>query len=154
MTRTSVLLTAIAALLAAGTATASAQSKGPTGVWVNQEKSTAVRVQRCGKSLCGSVTWLREPLNKAGQPKVDRENPDPKLRNRRLLGLPVLLNMKPDGQNRWSGRIYNADDGRTYVSHIEMASANQMQVQGCVLGGLICRKMNWTRDTDGRFAKN
>jgi len=149
MIRTVTILAATAALTAS-TFAASAQTN-PTGVWVNDERSTAVRVVRCGEALCGTVAWLREPRDKQGQPKVDRHNSNPKLRQRPLMGLPVLLGMKPSGENRWSGHIYNADDGRTYVSHIQMTSANAMQVQGCVLGGLICRKMNWARDTDGRY---
>jgi uncharacterized protein (DUF2147 family) len=124
---------------------ASAQKADPTGVWINQEGSTKVRVSKCGAGLCGSVAWLREPNDRAGQPKVDKENPDASKRNRRLIGLPVLLNMKPNGDGKWSGRIYNADDGNTYVSNVELASANAMKVQGCVLGGLICKNMNWTR---------
>ena len=142
-----------AVLATAGIERAAAQQQpDPTGIWVNQERSTKVRVSRCGGALCGSVSWLREPLDREGKPKVDRENPDASQRGRRLIGLPVLLNMKPSGDNRWSGRIYNADDGNTYMSHVEMASADSMRVQGCVLGGLICRNMTWSRDGGGKSA--
>ncbi len=151
MTRLPALVSSLALMLALP-GVAAAQAGDPAGVWINQEGSTKVRVSRCGEALCGSVAWLREPLDRAGQPKVDRENPDASKRNRRLIGLPVLLNMKPAGANKWSGRIYNADDGNTYISNIEMAGTNAMRVQGCVLGGLICKTMNWSRD--GRAAAN
>jgi uncharacterized protein (DUF2147 family) len=154
--KTTATLAAIATAfaIAASGAPAHAQSNDPTGVWINQEGSTKVRVTRCGDALCGSVSWLREPLDKQGKPKVDRSNPDESKRGRRLIGLPVLLSMKPNGANKWSGRIYNADDGNTYVSNIEMASANAMRVQGCVLGGLICKNMNWRRDGNASSEAN
>lgn len=122
-----------------------AAAADPTGVWVNRAGDTRIQVSRCGGALCGRVAWLREPRNAKGQPKVDRRNPNPAMRERRLIGLPVLLNMKPAGERRWSGHIYNADDGRTYASTIQLAAADSMKVQGCVLGGVLCRTMSWTR---------
>jgi uncharacterized protein (DUF2147 family) len=34
-----------------------------------------------------------------------------------MPGLPVVLAMKPNGAGKWSGQIYNAEDGRTYAGH-------------------------------------
>jgi uncharacterized protein (DUF2147 family) len=117
----------------------------PTGVWVSENGDTKVRVSRCGGSLCGSLAWLREPNDPSGRPKTDKHNPDLAKRDRRLIGVPVLFGMKPEGEDRWSGRIYNADDGKTYASRVMLASAGSMKVQGCVLGGLFCKSMTWTR---------
>jgi uncharacterized protein (DUF2147 family) len=138
-------LFSIAALGAALTLSAAAQAADPTGVWINDKGDTKVRVSRCGAALCGTVAWLGKPTDASGQPKTDRHNPDVAKRHRRLIGLPVLLGMQPAGGDRWSGHIYNADDGKTYVSRVTLANANSMQVQGCVLGGLLCKSMTWTR---------
>jgi uncharacterized protein (DUF2147 family) len=51
---------------------------------------------------------------------TDRHNPDASKRNRPLLGLPVLIDMKPTKSNRWEGRIYNAQNGKTYASNISL----------------------------------
>ena len=133
----------VAALLSAGIVPAIAAD--PTGVWVNENGDTKVRLSRCGGSLCGTVAWLREPNDAGGRPKTDKRNPDAAKRDRRLIGVPVLVGMKPEGEDRWSGKIYNADDGKTYDSRVMLASANSMKVQGCVLGGLLCKSMTWTR---------
>ena len=122
-----------------------AHASDPTGVWINDKGDTKVRVSRCGATLCGTVAWLGKPTDASGQPKTDRHNPDVAKRPRRLIGLPVLLGMRPAGDDRWSGHIYNADDGQTYASRVTLASADRMQVQGCVLGGLLCKSMTWTR---------
>jgi uncharacterized protein (DUF2147 family) len=133
----------VAVLMSVGIVPAAASD--PTGVWVNENGDTKVRLSRCGGGLCGSVAWLREPNDTSGRPKTDKRNPDVAKRDRRMIGVPVLLGMKPEGEGRWSGRIYNADDGKTYSSRVMLAGANSLKVQGCVLGGLFCKSMTWTR---------
>ena len=78
-----------------------------------------------------------------GKPKTDTLNPDPAKRSRPLLGLQVVLGLTPNGANRWSGEIYNADDGKTYSAHM-MPNGNTAKVQGCVLG-FLCKTQNWKR---------
>ena len=51
--------------------------------------------------------------------------------------------MTPNGPNRWSGQIYNADDGNTYSAHM-MPETDTVKVQGCVLG-VLCKTQSWKR---------
>lgn len=113
------------------------------GIWRLQDGRVTVKVGSCGSNLCGFVSALSEPLDKQGKPKVDHENPNPALRSRRVIGLQILSGMKPDGQNRWRGTIYNADDGRTYSSYMRLKENGLMQVKGCV--GPFCKTMNFLR---------
>lgn len=122
-----------------------AMAGDPAGVWINQQRDTKIRVSRCGETICGNVAWLGKPTDAQGQPKTDRLNPDPASKTRRLIGLPVLIGMKANGPDKWQGRIYNADDGNTYVSYVSLANANTLNVQGCVLGGVLCKSMTWVR---------
>ena len=50
--------------------------------------------------------------------------------------------MKPSGDH-WSGRIYNADNGKTYASDVSLVDARTLKVSGCVL--FICGSEQWTR---------
>jgi uncharacterized protein (DUF2147 family) len=101
-----------------------------------------VRIAPCGASLCGAIVGLAKPLNKQGAPKVDKKNPNEALRKRPLMGLTILANMKSTGENRWQGTIYNADDGRTYSSYMNLSGSN-MKVKGCV--GPFCKTMLFVR---------
>ena len=116
--------------------------EGASGVWRLDSGKVTVRIMPCGASLCGAIVGLAKPLNKQGQPKVDRKNPSKSLRNRPLIGLTILANMKPAGENKWRGTIYNADDGRTYSSYMNLSGKN-MKVKGCV--GPICKTMVFVR---------
>lgn len=112
------------------------------GVWMLDSGKVTVRIMPCGDSLCGSIIGLAKPLNKHGQPKVDRNNPNESLRNRPLMGLTILANMKSVGENKWQGTIYNADDGKTYSSYMNLLGRN-MQVKGCI--GPFCKTMVFVR---------
>ena len=116
--------------------------EGASGIWMLNSGKVTVRIAPCGPSLCGAIVGLAKPLDKKGSPKVDKKNPNESLRNRPLMGLTILANMKPAGENKWRGTIYNADDGRTYSSYMDL-SGNNMNVKGCV--GPLCKTMVFVR---------
>jgi uncharacterized protein (DUF2147 family) len=124
---------------------AHAQSGGEvSGVWLTQAGDARVRVSRCGGGICGVVVWLRDPINAAtGKPQVDDKNPNPALAKRPMIGLPLFTGMRPSGPNRWSGQIYNADDGGSYASNIALSGVDTLKVEGCV--GMLCGGETWTR---------
>ena len=116
------------------------------GVWLTQAGDAKVRVGRCGGGLCGTVVWLREPIDSAtGKPQVDDKNENPALRNRRIIGIPLFIGMRAAGPNKWSGRIYNADDGKTYASTVTYQDGDKLDVQGCV--GSLCGSETWSRSS-------
>ena len=140
---------ALVVLTASG---ALAQPAGPVGTWLNQDKDGIVQIGDCGLlrgqpasgALCGNVAWIRDAVDRTtGRPPVDGKNADPALRNRPILGLTVLSDLRPASSNRWDGRIYNIDDGKSYTAKVTLIADNQLQVEGCVL--LICRGETWTR---------
>ncbi len=118
-------------------------AESPAGVWRLSSGKVTVRIAYCGGlRLCASIINLARPLDKKGQPKVDRENPNPALRNRRLIGIVVASGMAPAGVNRWKGRIYNADDGGTYSAEAVL-SGNSLTITGC--WGPFCKKNRFNR---------
>ena len=61
------------------------------------------------------------------------------------MGLQVLIRMKPSGTNKWSGQIYSPEEGKTVSGHLTLKDANTLSVEGCLLGGVLCRTETWTR---------
>jgi uncharacterized protein (DUF2147 family) len=119
-----------------------AKAGEPFGTW-SMGKVT-IKVTDCGGGLCGTIVGLKEPISKIdGKPKVDRENPDVSKRKRPLIGLAVLIGMKPVGEGKWQGAIYNPDDGNTYSASIKL-DGDKMKVKGCVVG-ILCKTNNFVR---------
>jgi uncharacterized protein (DUF2147 family) len=116
----------------------------PVGTWLTQAGDAKVKVTKCGGGLCGVIVWLRQPIDPAtAKPAVDDKNPNRALATRPIIGLSLFSGMQPNGPNKWSGQIYNADDGNSYASNISVAGPETLRVEGCV--GSLCGGENWTR---------
>jgi uncharacterized protein (DUF2147 family) len=114
------------------------------GIWLTQAGDAKVRVSKCGGGICGVVVWLKDPIDPAtGKRQIDDKNPNPKLAKRPMIGLPLFSGMHAAGPNKWSGQIYNADDGKSYASNISVAGPDSLRVEGCV--GPLCGGETWTR---------
>lgn len=122
---------------------APAAAPDPTGDWRVEEGTAHIRVAICDGALWGVIGWEQSP-------GTDSENPDPALRSRPTLGMPILVNMKPDAKkpeaNRWVGKIYNAKNGKMYDSNVTLISPTALKVQGCVLG-VFCGGETWAKVT-------
>lgn len=122
----------------------SAHAQSADGTWLTQAGDARVKISKCGGGICGHIVWLREPIDTAtGQPATDSKNPNPALARRSMIGLPLFSGMQPSAANKWSGQIYNADDGGTYASSVTVTGADSLRVEGCV--GALCGGETWTR---------
>ncbi|QPF88455.1 DUF2147 domain-containing protein [Bradyrhizobium commune] len=95
----------------------------PLGVWLTQEKEGKVRIEQCGNNLCGYSVDSKSNQN----------------------GEQILINMKPDKDQKWSGRILDPNTGSTYDSTIALKGTDRLSVQGCAFGGMFCGGQTWTR---------
>ncbi len=124
---------------------ASAQSaSNPAGLWLTQAGDARIHVSRCGSAYCGTIAALADPIDpKTGKPQLDEHNPNPALAHRPLIGSRLFSDMRLAGPSKWSGHIYNAQDGKTYESSIALQGPSTLRVEGCVMG--ICGGENWSR---------
>ena len=120
-------------------------SNTPLGTWMNEEKEARFEIFKCGQKLCGRITWLKEPLRN-GKPKMDDQNPDPKLRGRPILGMVFLKGFEYKGDNKWDeGTIYDPKSGKTYSCYMKMIGPEKMEVKGYIGISLIGRTQTWSR---------
>ena len=93
--RTTFIIAIAAALLAAPSARAQGAGE-PTGVWLTQAGDARVKVSKCGGGICGVIVGLKDPIDPAtGKPQVDDKNPNPALKKRPMIGLPLFSGMQP-----------------------------------------------------------
>ena len=126
-------LTLISLVLAASPAHAQAIE----GRWTNYKKNVVVQVERCGGAYCGRVVQAsakaKEKARKGGTPN--------------LVGTQILTGLQPIGDGRFRGRAFVPKRNVHATATVRQIGANVMQVQGCVLGGLLCDNEKWTRVT-------
>ena len=121
--RAVVLLAALLALVLPG---GMASAGVPQGVWVVDGRA-AVQIYDCNGLLCGRLRWMDAPRDAKGEPKRDKNNPDPALRQRELCGLTLLWDLHPTGPDRWEGGwFYNPESGKTYKVMTEHTASDQL----------------------------
>jgi uncharacterized protein (DUF2147 family) len=122
---------AIVLLASAGAGPALAD---PTGLWREKNGGT-IRIHRCGAAMCATIATVQPRLDPAtGKPRTDKNNEDVSKRNRPLVGIPVLIGMRPNGAGKWSGRLYDSDRGKIFSGHLLEAGPKMIRIEGCALG--------------------
>jgi len=127
-----------------------AQANRILGTWYNDDKTSTIDITEGpdGKYM-GKISWLDEP-NENGKPKIDDENPDPKLATRPIMGLVIVKNFQYETKNKkWEkGSIYDPKNGKTYdcFAWFEGGDFNSLYIKGYVAGiKALGRKTIWTR---------
>ena len=114
-----------------------ALSDSATGDWLVADKNARIVIHACGPRLRGHIGWERVHGH-------DDQNPDPTKRSRPTLGLPIFIGMVSSGHDSWAGKIYNADNGKTYAAKVKLLSSHNLRVEGCVLN-FLCSGETWTK---------
>jgi uncharacterized protein (DUF2147 family) len=133
----------VVALLAAGYAGAAT----PEGLWYAEGGAATVRVEACGRGLCGRVEQLRSPFDENGCVLRDVQNGDARLRGRALEGLEILrgLERAAHDPDTWAGgTIYDPTSGRTYRCRLTV-DGDRLHVRGYLGVPVLGRTTTWIR---------
>lgn len=103
-----------------------ARADDPTGTWLRDTGASRVKLAKCGDALCGTIVWLKDTNGPA------------------KLGQRVFYDMKADGENKWIGKAFNPEDGKTYTGKMSLAGKT-LTTAGCALAGLVCKSVTWSR---------
>jgi uncharacterized protein (DUF2147 family) len=133
-------------ILLAAMASAAAQTADPLGEWLVEDGSARIKVVSCPAAATNQPPTLWGVIWAETKPGADSHNPDPSMRNRPMLGVPILINMKQTEANKWEGKIYDANGGSLYDSHISVTRNDMLAVRGC-MGVIFCGGQDWKRVT-------
>lgn len=146
-----------AAALVAGliAATPVAAETDPTfGLWLVEAGSAIIDIGPCkadAAKACGAIVWLKDPVDKAGKPYLDANNPEAGLQSRPICGLDMVYGFTKDGAGKWSGgKIYDPNEGKTYSAKMKTDGADKLALRGFVGISLIGQTQTWTRVADNR----
>jgi uncharacterized protein (DUF2147 family) len=112
--RTTARLVSVAVVALGITEVSTARSADLAGTWLNPKANARVRIGPCRNALCGTVVWLKYPTDpETGARLTDKNNPDPTNRGRPLVGIEMMLGVKPGpASGEWIGQIYWPGDGK------------------------------------------
>jgi uncharacterized protein (DUF2147 family) len=135
---------------------AQSQPASVMGVWLVEKKTAQVKIERCANPangpICGSIVRLINPKGPDGTVVSedianDWHNADPRLRDRKVVGLVIIYNFKPtsDPNSFENGYIYNGDNGKTYNANISLQPDGTLRLRGYVGTPMFGETQIWTR---------
>ena len=106
------------------------------GHWTNQARTVVIAIAPCsGVGWCGTVVWASD------QAAADARRGG----TASLLGTELLVGFVAIAPDRWKGRVFIPDLGKTSVAELRQLTIDQLMIRGCTLGGLLCKSQVWTR---------
>ncbi len=142
MKKTLFLLTGLLIALA-GPLTAQSPADKICGTWVTEEGTSHIKIYEQGGKYHGKVVWLKEPRTSAGQPKKDIHNPNSRLRDRPIMGLVILSDLRYKGGTWEDGEIYAPEKGKTLDCEVELVGSRKLELT--VSQGFFSRTKTMTR---------
>lgn len=115
------LLTTIV-LAAAGVA----HADSPMGQWARGDGNAKVKMAKCGANICATNTWI-----KPGTPSEK-------------TGDVLVMKIKEVSSGKYAGTAFDPQRNMNYKISLTVNGAS-MTTKGCVLGGLLCKGVNWTK---------
>lgn len=134
---------ALAAALLTPAATLAADAHGLTGNWKTPDGSV-VRLAPCANALCLRIVSIAP----SAPGTVDRNNPDPSLRDRSLCNLEIGNGFTFSGDQATGGHIYDPMSGKTYKATLKLASPDTLNLRGYIGIPTFGRTDSWQRTTD------
>jgi uncharacterized protein (DUF2147 family) len=118
------------------------------GKWMSTEKNLIVQVYLEKGDYKAKVVWfLNTDTSKPMDEWTDEKNPNPALRDRKLIGMSILENMDyiPKTRTWENGKIYDAKNGRHWSASAYIDNSRLLKVTGYWQFKFIGRTMAFTR---------
>jgi uncharacterized protein (DUF2147 family) len=146
----------LALMLGLLAAPATAQQSSVMGTWLTASGVAQVRIGACPDTasgpICGFVVGLINPKGPDGKvvapdSAVDYRNPDPALRGRKVIGMPLIWGFKKTSNpNAFEdGKIYNGENGKIYDANISLQPDGKLRLRGFVGTPMFGETQVWTR---------
>jgi len=103
-----------------------AQAGSPMGQWARGDGNAKVRMAKCGENICATNTWI-----KPGTPSEK-------------TGDVLVMKLKPVSDTEYTGTAFDPQRNMNYKITLTV-NGDSMTTKGCVLGGLLCKGVNWSK---------
>jgi uncharacterized protein (DUF2147 family) len=96
------------------------------GQWAREDGIARVKIAPCGENLCATNIWVNDP-SKA-----------------EAVGDRLVMTVKADSSSKLTGTAFDPKRDLNYSMTIKV-SPSSLVTTGCIVGGLICKTVNWSR---------
>ena len=129
----SLILVSIISITAVFKTIAQNNSDVIVGRWLSADKTIEVEIYKCGNEYNGKIIWLDDSNDKSRSmnTRIDKHNPNPDLRTRKLIGLVVLDHLVYNKEQKdWEGgKIYNPHAGKQLDAKAWLTNNGYLEVR-------------------------
>jgi uncharacterized protein (DUF2147 family) len=115
------------------------------GTWLSEKKDGVIKVSLNEGQFRGHLIAFKKDKVDLVKVSLDKNNPDEKLKVRKLRGIEMLWGFKFDDDEWSGGKIYDPISGKTYKSYMSLDGKNTLNLRGYVGIPLFGRTSVWTR---------
>ncbi len=115
------------------------------GKWLSATGEGQIEIYKRADKYFGKLSWIKEPNDEKGKPKLDAKNPNQSLTNKPILGLEILKNFIFEDGKWTDGNIYDPQTGKTYSCNLTLKENGQLNIRGYIGISLIGRSETWKR---------
>ena len=98
------------------------------GNWARDDGLIRTHIAACGEETCATNIWAKDPQ---GEEKV---------------GDKLIMKLKTVDPGHMTGTAFDPQRNRTYSLQLNVAG-DRLTTRGCILAGIVCRSVGWTRMT-------
>lgn len=98
-----------------------------SGTYVRPSTGTQVEFYDCGGKVCGKIVAVKDKAKE------------------KTIGTVILKGATRSDDKTFKGELLNTEDNKTYNGVLTVVSAKEIKLEGCVLGGIVCKGENWTK---------
>ncbi|MCC8410780.1 DUF2147 domain-containing protein [Mucilaginibacter sp. UR6-1] len=102
------------------------------GKWENQAKTLRIQVYTENNDFKAKIIWFSDTEGKPMSYWKDKRNPDPKLRDRNILGMGILRDLKYNAnKGTWeNGKVYDSKHGKEWNASASIDKKDRLKVRG------------------------
>ncbi len=122
-------------MLATSTLLFSATKDPYTGYWMMPGEKFIIHIENIDGEYLGHVDWLKDKCypkgdKMAGAEQIDRNNPNPSLRKRDVMGLQVVGDLHQEKNRLKGGWVYDSWNGKMYYGSAAVVDKNTLKLKG------------------------
>jgi len=113
------------------------------GIWLNEDKTNTIEICKSGNTYSGKIVWMSKMESNLNLKPKDKNNPNPELRDRDILGLEIITGLQYSAGKWIDGTIYTPKRGIYADCKVELPTNEQLKIIVSKSG--FTKTQIWTR---------
>lgn len=113
------------------------------GKWYNYDKTEIIEITQLNNNFAGHIFWMKNSNDKNGNLKLDKKNPDIKLRYQPILGSQNLFELQYENGNWVNGEMYSHKRGGAAKFKVISISETHLVIKISI--GFFSKELTYTK---------